>query len=191
MRSALTLRSMSHSDAIPFDTAVRRRHDVAAWAICFAAVVGLYAYLPQVVHSVRMWTWPTVPGQIVSQDVGSELVYVEIHRYSNSNVSERRLHVGYAYRVNGQSYIGTSIGSVRPWVHDYRSERRRLAVGNRVTVHYDAASPSDAVLDVAPPMDAVIWSSLSVVALVWAARRALRKKRTAAPGAMATPVARP
>jgi hypothetical protein len=171
---------VSSSDVLAVDVPWQRRHDVVGWAVCFFAAAVMYAYLPQVVHSVRMWAWPTVPGQILSQDATSELVYVEIHRYSNSNVTEHRLHVRYAYAVNGQYYIGTSISGVRPWVHDSRSERRRLAAGNPVTVHYDAASPSDAVLDVAPPADAVLWSSLSIAALTWIVRRSLRRKRRSA-----------
>jgi hypothetical protein len=162
---------MSDPDVIAFDVPVRRGRDLAAWLVCIVAVAGLLAFAPQVVRGVRIWTWPTVPGQIVARDVRPEPLPEDILDAEKTDVDERRLRVRYSYAVNNQSYIGTYVGYVRPYARDTRSERARLAVGQLVTVHYDAASPSDAVLDVAPPVDAVLWLALSIAGLVWVARR--------------------
>jgi hypothetical protein len=117
------------SDILPFDGRARRGHQLASVFLVAFAAVAIAAYLPQVIAWLSARSWPTTSGTIVSRSVAPELVYVRVGRWSNSDVTESRIRVRFAYNVAGVPYVGARIGGVRPYVAASESERARFADG--------------------------------------------------------------
>ncbi len=87
-------------------------------------------------------TWPTVPGTVEATWIREDTTEEEIHYFPG---------LRYTYQVAGERYQGTRIRFGSDISFDTRTEAKaflaRYPEGGSVTVHYNPADPSDAVLE--------------------------------------------
>jgi hypothetical protein len=92
--------------------------------------------------------WPTVDGTITASQVVENATGSRASRYEFTPA------ISYSYVVDGHPYVGTRVRFLAFDPHG-RGEAQaivaRYPVNAKVTVHYDAASPSDAVLEPGAP----------------------------------------
>ena len=89
-------------------------------------------------------SWPTVPGVVTELRVSSHT------SYQNGRTStQHTAQVKYAYQVNGQSYDSNRLGFGNPGGGKKKANTKiaEYPQGAPVTVHYDPADPSNAVLE--------------------------------------------
>ncbi|TDP47202.1 DUF3592 domain-containing protein [Zavarzinia compransoris] len=101
----------------------------------------------------RRRAWPTTTGKVALTGLDSER---RIHRHA-----ARLVHlptVAYRYQAGGRNHIGSRLAT-REIVFEQEAAATaflaRFPAGAPVTVHYDPASPNQAVLEVRPPAVAV------------------------------------
>lgn len=111
--------------------------------------------------------WPTTPGVLTRSEVITDTIarYVSGGRVARMKANVvRHLDVRYEYAVDGKAYVGTTFNR---WPQLERQnvgrESRRYPVHATVTVHYDPADPSAAVIDTSLPLNAVSEMALGIV----------------------------
>jgi hypothetical protein len=121
--------------------------------------------------------WPTTPGTMVASSIASEDIGTYFGRSRNSRMHENRLHLTYAFAVDGRQYMGSRWNALPPSSNQAtHAVLRRYAPGTGVTVHYDPRDPSAAVLDTSAPIGRWVQlvCALALMAGVWIATRPRR-----------------
>jgi len=92
---------------------------------------------------LRSQKWPTVEGKVTASRTEREATgYDSNHHMSHAWVPEIR----YAYEVGGTQFLGNGVYS-SSWRGSARNVAHRYPSGKVVTVHYNPADPSEAVLN--------------------------------------------
>lgn len=122
---------------------------IGAAVLVLVALVCAGIALSHVLDYRRQRRWPTVTGRVALTGLDSE------RRFHDHAM--RLVHlptVAYRYEAGGQNHIGSRLAT-RDIVFSHEAEAKgflgRFPAGAPVTVHYDPASPGQAVLDVRPP----------------------------------------
>jgi hypothetical protein len=116
---------------------------------------GLIYLLWQLVEQYPSYTWPTVEGEVVSQQLRAFRVYRRHHSYRAAELS-----LVYEYEVAGQKYHSDQYSL---WAQKYREREQTVQAyaanyqqGSPIKVYYDPNDPSRTVL-----MPGAVWSSSS------------------------------
>lgn len=111
-------------------------------AIAFLVIgppcVALGAYLTWITRAAR--SWPTTPGRIVQRGIAE---------YGPASGSKARFEVAvaYTYTVEGKAYTGARARTGHVLRLEPDARRAADQVPDAVTVHYDPADPSNALLE--------------------------------------------
>jgi hypothetical protein len=109
-------------------------------------IVLLFAGLQARKKALAAQQWPTVAGTITSATLEEDRhVDHETHRTSVTYVPT----IQYQYQVGGSNLVGNRIGFSKTG-YDYSTASKKLAkypLNGSVTVHYDPASPNEAVVN--------------------------------------------
>jgi hypothetical protein len=146
---------------------------LACLAVAAASVVSFFRDHQRARASA---TWPNAPGRITRSAVVEETIEErpdeDEREHSAAPRRVRRYHVDlrYAYHVGGRDLTGTAVGSSWTPVFGRRADAddaaARYREGQLVTVHYDPADPSAAVIE---PGDGEANMAPLVFALIFAA----------------------
>jgi hypothetical protein len=121
--------------------------------ICLAGGVLLYGTFARDYDQRRIAVWPTVDGHVLDDSVYS--AYFNRHQVF-------RQHISYEYSIQGASYIGNRLYTNRfneglYWQTELDALQDLPAIGSEITVHYNPAAPSEAVLYILPLSDETYW----------------------------------
>lgn len=124
-------------------------------AACFAVAIGsVVSFVNDRRQARASATWPTASGRITRAAVMAE--EIEDRRDDDADKPPRRsrryqIDLRYAYHVGGRDLTGTAVGGGWTPVFGRRADADAAAAlyreGQFVTVHYDPADPSNAVLE--------------------------------------------
>lgn len=128
--------------------------------------------------AAQPYHWPTTTGRITQSMQTREVLYTNVGRYHNWDVTAGRFYVEYQYTVLGTSYasdridIFTAPGRRYPFTGE-----RRFPLESSVTVRYDPRDPSRAVLETGVPWQWVLAAllSLGMLGLALTSRSAARR----------------
>lgn len=116
---------------------------VGFFAACVALV--LVAVIVKTIEMRRARRWPSVMGRIVSSAPGFALTRVDNREMPRN---ERIANISYAFEVAGRTYQGKRVTLAEKTAESEVADLlARYPVGKIVTVFYDPADPSNAVLD--------------------------------------------
>jgi hypothetical protein len=118
-----------------------------------------------VLRARRVQSWPTSVGAIQATTLSQDVVGYEAGKAISHMIFDLRCHVRYQYRVGDRLLTSEQIDVRPPGVHNARADCARYAVGQRVVVFYDPASPEQAVLDRRVPVVGIIAAAIGLVAM--------------------------
>ncbi|MFC4698707.1 DUF3592 domain-containing protein [Glaciecola siphonariae] len=101
--------------------------------ICFL-VIGWYS-AKDLGYMLTGGSWLSTPGVVVHSRVDK-----------TGRLNSDTLYIEFTYAVNGKAYTSNNI-DFGAWAYDIPAYLQKYPVGKPVTVHYDPASPNDAVLE--------------------------------------------
>lgn len=118
------------------------------------ALAGLLAYARGRRLAAAGARWPTAPGTITASSVIEEKIKETRNDDDRSfvrTVLRYQIDLRYAYKVGARDFVGTVVGFGWEAVYGLRDVAEkaaaRYAPGQRVSVYYDPALPSNAVLE--------------------------------------------
>ena len=138
------------------------RSRVAWFVIALGAVAAGSACLT-IAQIMRTARWPTAPGVVTTVSPSPNPIVVPRTRLGLPITQRSRIYISYTYRVADRDYRGSRLSAALPSSRDAtRQTFAKYAAGNAVTVHYDPADPSNAVLDTDVPVPLVLEFLLAV-----------------------------
>ena len=129
------------------------------WPAAIPLVLGVawtYANLDELRQAIGPRHWPTTPGVVTESRItyDTEPAAPRLSRVHRRIVT--RFHIRYRYTIGGREYSGTRLNlrprTARP---DARSLVTHYPENAAVTVYYDAADPTTAVIDASVPAGSV------------------------------------
>lgn len=123
------------------------------------ALVGVG--LRRMAKASRSRRWPSVPGTVLSSTVSSRMAPPSSQDEDSPPEVPQRLYrpeVRYTYSVGGREFTGSALGLDEVEISDeplVREQAARYPPDAAVTVYYDPADPSQAVLE--PGVQASAW----------------------------------
>ncbi len=135
--------------------ATHRSH-VAGFVIALGAIAAGSACLTiaQIMQTAR---WPTALGVVTTVSPSPNPIVVPRTRLGLPITQRSRIYVSYTYQVEDREYRGTRLSAALPSSRDAtRQTFAKYAAGNAVTVHYDPADPSEAVLETTVPAPLIV-----------------------------------
>lgn len=126
-----------------------------------AAVAGWGALA--IARASETRSWQAAAGSVEDVSLGVETVGYSAGRTSNRPVFSLRCHVTYRYTVNGAELTSDQLDTGPAGRRNARRDCARYTVGRPVTVYYDPAAPSSAVLERGIPASAVIALAVGLV----------------------------
>lgn len=118
---------------------------VGSGAIAIGALTA-YATVRMRLKVGQSHKWPTVPGEIVSSELESD-----IERHDRKRITTYAAAIRYAYEVDGKTYesdqiqLGGSSETSEP--EEFERMVKRYPEGKRVKVYYDPDAPATATLE--------------------------------------------
>ena len=128
--------------------------------IIFGLVLGGFGYVKLKV-SRESGTWPTTQGRIT-------MARLDTTRSNNRTKYSPRLN--YTYTVAGTRYTGHNVSAVTSYTSRSRAQTvlSRYPAGSVVTVHYNPAKPSSAVLEPGGSGQALLIMGFGVICFILA-----------------------
>ncbi|HEV7731253.1 MAG TPA: DUF3592 domain-containing protein [Candidatus Binatia bacterium] len=115
-------------------------------AVTGAGLAGLALFGWPVLRALQARSWPQVQGTVIRAEVEKQ--------EGVSDGTKPRVHVEYAYTVDGTRYVAS-----RMTFFDFSmANRRRYKPGSALVVRYAPSNPSDAVVDTS-----ISWSQYGAV----------------------------
>jgi len=162
-----------------FRTPLKQHRSRLAWVFVVGGALFVSSNAYDISRAIESHHWPTVSGTVTALSVRPDrIVPPQVPRVSRRLTGI--LFVRYVYVVSGREHEGSRVSFATPWL-----TRRLLetsGVGRVVSVHYDPADPSDAVLSTSVPAGRIAELVLGVLVVVYAALLAIRPEPTARGG---------
>jgi hypothetical protein len=145
------------------DTFVVIHRSHVAWLVIILGSVAAGSTWLTIARIMQTARWPTVPGVMTAVSASPNRVVVPRTRLGLPVTQRSRIYVSYTCRVSDREYRGSRLSAALPSARDAtRQAFMKYAIGNAVTVHYDPADPSTAVLETAIPGPLILEFLLAV-----------------------------